>query len=413
LAGAALAGFVAATSLAFASGAAAGDNRSRPVDRVRPFLPDMITSSTIPKNGDLNPYGVAIVPRGFPSGGKVAPGDVLVSNFNDKKNEQGTGTTIIDFTPDDTVAPGVPAGQKGSATVFFQGSGLLGLTTALGVLQRGFVLVGNVPTVSGTIKPPGSLMFLDRNGKMVAPSPYTNKLDGPWDLTIDDEFDSALVFVSNVNNGTVTRLNLQVSPSSVTVKSATVIASGYSVALNAAALILGPTGLAYDRGSDILYVASTNDNEIFAVAHAGSRNGSSGTGAVVFKDPHLRGPLALVFAPNGDLLTANGDAVNADPTQPSEIVEFTRRGKFVTQFNVDAMQGGAFGLAVARLGRDTGRIGHGAGRFDRDTDRLAYVDDVSNTVTVLDRGIETHDFDRGRDRDRDNDQGDDHGHDDR
>ncbi len=359
-----LATLAMAASISIAAAARAGD-------QPQPFLPDAITSSTIPANGDLNPYGVAIVPRGFPAGGKIAPGDVLVSNFNNKKNDQGTGTTIIQFTPDDTIAPGVPAGQKGSATVFFQGSGL-GLTTALGVLQRGFVLVGNVPTSGGVIQPPGSLLFLDRNGKMVAPSPYTNQLDGPWDLTIDDELDSALVFVSNVNNGTVTRLNLMVSLTAITVKSATVIASGYSVALNSAALILGPTGLAYDRGSDILYVASTNDNEVFAVAHAGSRSGSSGTGAVIFKDPHLRGPLALVLAPNGDLLTANGDAVNQDPTQPSEIVEFTKKGKFVSQFNVDAMQGGAFGLAVARISRDT--------------DRLAYIDDVPNTVTVLDRG---------------------------
>ena len=39
----------------------------------------------------------------------------------------------------------------------------------------------------------------------------------------------------------------------------------------------------------------------------------------IFRDDYLRGPLALVFAPNGNLLTANGDAVNDDPTQPSEI----------------------------------------------------------------------------------------------
>jgi hypothetical protein len=42
----------------------------------QPFLPDIIISSTIPANGDLNPYGVAIVPGGFPSGGTIAPGDV-------------------------------------------------------------------------------------------------------------------------------------------------------------------------------------------------------------------------------------------------------------------------------------------------------------------------------------------------
>ena len=36
----------------------------------------------------------------------------------------------------------------------------------------------------------------------------------------------------------------------------------------------------------------------------------NGTGAVIFQVNHLRGPLALVLVPNGDLITSNGDAVN-------------------------------------------------------------------------------------------------------
>jgi hypothetical protein len=341
-------------------------------DRQQPFLPDIIISSTIPANGDLNPYGVAIVPEGFPSGGTIAPGDVLVSNFNNSGNAQGTGTTIIKLTPNGQIAP------AGQATTFFQGPTGLGLTTALGVLRRGFVLVGNVPTSGGVIQEPGSLLFLDRNGNQIAPSPYTNELNGPWDLTIDDEFDHALVFVSNVNTGTVTRLNLAVSATGVTVTSATVIASGYTVALNPAALILGPTGLAYDAETDLLYVASTNDNAIFAVPHAGSRTGSAGTGTGVFENEHLRGPLALVFAPNGDLLTSNGDAVNSDPNEPSEIVEFTKRGKFVTEFNVDAAEGGAFGIGVAPVSRGI--------------DRFVVVDDNANDMTVFDRKAQPGDW---------------------
>jgi len=96
----------------------------------RPFLPTTIVTSTVPENGDVNPYGVAIVPAGFPSGGTIAPGDVLVSNFNNSDNLQGTGTTIIKFTPNGTVSP------SGQASEFFKGS-FPGLTTALGVLKRG------------------------------------------------------------------------------------------------------------------------------------------------------------------------------------------------------------------------------------------------------------------------------------
>jgi hypothetical protein len=76
----------------------------------------------------------------------------------------------------------------------------------------------------------------------------------------------------------------------------------------------------------------------------------NGTGTIIFQGNHLRGPLALVLAPNGDLIASNGDAVNADPTQPSELVEFTEDGKFIGESNVDAAGGGAFGIGIGVLG---------------------------------------------------------------
>jgi hypothetical protein len=45
-------------------------------------------ASTVPGNGDVNPYGVAVVSH---SQGKLHRGDVLVSNFNNSDNFQGTG----------------------------------------------------------------------------------------------------------------------------------------------------------------------------------------------------------------------------------------------------------------------------------------------------------------------------------
>ena len=255
---------------------------------------------------------------------------------------------------------------------FFKGSGL-GLTTALGVLQRGFVVVGNVPTKDGSFATiqPGSLLFLDRQGHLISPSPYTANLDGPWDLTIADGFNQAKIFVSNVLNGTVTRLDVALTDKTVTVTRSTVIATGYTFEPNAAALVLGPTGLAYDAVNDLLYIASTADNAIFVVPQAGARSTSLARGKIAFRDPHLRGPLALAFAPNGHLLTSNGDAVNPDPAEPSEIVEFTAAGAFVAQFNVDAGQGGAFGLALAKMGDDT--------------TSFAAVDDNTSELMVLKR----------------------------
>jgi hypothetical protein len=55
-------------------------------DDPKRFIPRILVSSTVPANGDLNPYGVAFVPPGFPAGGPLKPGDVLVSNFNNSKN---------------------------------------------------------------------------------------------------------------------------------------------------------------------------------------------------------------------------------------------------------------------------------------------------------------------------------------
>lgn len=85
---------------------------------------------------------------------------------------------------------------------------------------------------------------------------------------------------------------------------------------------------------------------------------------------HLHDPLslALALAPNGHLVTANGDAVDADPLQPSEIVEFTVDGRFVAPMQVDTVPGAAFGLAFGR--GSTGQL------------EFAAVDDNTNTATV-------------------------------
>jgi hypothetical protein len=304
-----------------------------------PTSPERIVS-TVPTNGDGNPYGVAFVPDGVRPGGLLEPGDILVSNFNDSAGVQGTGTTIVKVAPNGTV------------TTFFQGPSGLGLTTALGVLRAGFVLVGNVPTTNnGATAEQGSLLVIDRFGHQVANLTNATLLDGPWDLAINDLGSFAQIFVSNVLNGTVTRLNVTAGDgdgNDFRVLSATQIAHGYSFAPNSAAVVVGPTGLAFNPFLGVLYVASTDDNAIFAIPFAAFTNQNANKGALVYQDStHLHGPLGLALAPNGDLVTANGDAVFAGGTQ-NELVEFTPQGKFVAQFQVDpGNAGAAFGLAFS------------------------------------------------------------------
>lgn len=307
-----------------------------------PKSPERIVS-TVPENGDGNPYGVAFVPRGFRHGGMLEAGDILVSNFNSSSGLQGTGTTIMKIAP------------NGAVSTFFQGTPPLGLTTALGVLRAGFVLVGNVPTTNnGSTAEQGSLLVIDRNGHLVTTLTNANLLDGPWDLTVNDVGSFAQIFVSNVLNGTVTRLNVFVGdgdPGDFRLLGATQIAKGYAFAPNSAAVVVGPTGLAYNPFADLLYVASTDDNAIFAIPHAAFANQAINKGTLIYQDAtHLHGPLGLALAPNGNLITANGDAVFAGGLQ-NELVEFTPQGKFVAQFQVDpGNPGAAFGLAISGFG---------------------------------------------------------------
>jgi hypothetical protein len=311
-------------------------------DDDRPFLPAPVRAvSTVPANGDVNPYGVAYVPPGFPAGGAINPGDILISNFNNSSNLQGTGTTIVD------VPPTAPVFQ------YFGGTAPLGLSTALNVLRAGFVLVGNFPSPDGTCgsASAGSILVIDKNGNLV--STITNSaIQGPWDSTLFDQGSKAKFFVANGLSGTVVRFDLAVTFSGVTVSSVTQIASGYTHNCDAVTFVDAPTGLVYDAKKDLLYVASTADNSVYAVHDAGDRTHDGGIGKLIYTDAkHLHGPLGMAMAPNGDLLTSNNDVINSDPNQPSEIVEFTVEGKFVKQISMDPAQGGSFGLAVETMGK--------------------------------------------------------------
>jgi hypothetical protein len=195
------------------------------------------------------------------------------------------------------------------------------------------------------------LQFFDPNGNQVLALSDSTLLDSPWDLAINDQGTQAQIFVSNVLSGTVTRVNVSISSSGLMVLSKTRIDSGYRNQPNAASVVVGPTGLAYDRDHDTLYVASTDDNKIFAITDAGDRSSDAGTGFVVFADQqHLHGPLGLVLTSKGNLITANGDAVFAGGTQ-NDLVEFTPHGNLVATYQLDAGPPAAPSASPSRVQR--------------------------------------------------------------
>lgn len=323
-----------------------------------PLLPPSV--STVPLNGDVNPYGVVVVPKTAPTNGVLQPGDILVSNFNNSENLQGTGTTIVRVD------------KSGNTSTFFK-STQGGLSAAIGVLSDGIVLIGNLPTIDGTpaTAQPGRLAVVDRNGNFLGTFGTTAVVNGPWGMAIDDTGNgvsgTAHVFLSNVLSGVVSRFDLTYTAATINA-TAMVLANGFDHRLDPAALALGPSGLAYDAVHDTLYVASSADNAVYEIATAAATHAAV-SATLLFQDlTHLHGPLDLAILPNGHLLVANSDGSNADPNQPSELVEYTAAGEFLAQMPIDPNNGGAFGLAVNNMGWGT--------------IRLAAVDDNANRLNI-------------------------------
>jgi hypothetical protein len=311
---------VAVATAGLLAGTAGGAGASGFPAFVGPLHHTSVIASTVPANGDVNPYGVAVIPR---STGDLFRGNILVSNFNDKANVQGTGTTIVEVTP------------SGKMFLFAQIDrnlascpGGVGLTTALTVLRSGWVIVGSLPTQNGAVSGPGCLIVLDQFGN-VQETFTGNGINGPWDMASLDLGKAAVLFVTNVLNGTVkgngktvfggTVIRLVIKIPSMGLPFIwfdTTIASGFPQALNSAALVLGPTGAGLGANG-VLYVADNIGNRIAGIPNALFRLSSAGTGFTVSKGHNLLAPLGLVIAPNGNILTVNGGNGNLVETTPS------------------------------------------------------------------------------------------------
>jgi hypothetical protein len=277
-------------------------------------------SSTVPANGDVNPYGVFRIPRTI---GKLVRGNILVSNFNNGANLQGTGTTLVQISPTGEFSQ---FAQIDANHLPGPCPGGVGLTTALVVLRSGWVIVGSLPTSDGTAATAkaGCLLVLDWNGKVVETITNT-RINGPWDMTVLDDSGgtapgNATLFVTNVLNGTVAangkvvhdgsvlRIVLRVPVSAMpAVQSMTIIGFGFPERTDPAALVIGPTGVALSANHSVLYVADSLSNRIAAIWNPLTRTTSAGTGVTVSSGGHLNDPLGMTLAGNGDILTANGD----------------------------------------------------------------------------------------------------------
>ena len=338
----------ALAATAVASGILAAPAPAAPTPFLDHFTTTTVLASAVPASGDQNPYGVAVVRR---SVGDLHRGDVLVSDFNNGQNLQGTGSSIVEISP------------SGAMHVFAvvpppPGDPAVGLTTALVVLRSGFVIVGNLPAPGGMAHnaSAGALTVLDPTGHVVE-TIAGGDINGPWDMTAVEHGHHAVLFVTNVLNrtvkadgatvdgGTVVRITLATGRDKVpVVTSNQVIATGFDERTDPAALVVGPTGVGLGRDGT-LYVADSVNSRIAAIPDALTRTTPIGNGGITLTSGGaLNDPLGLTIAPGGDVISANGN--------DGRVVETTPAGDQVaTKVLMDPGAGDLFGLAIAPHGR--------------------------------------------------------------
>ena len=344
-----------------------------------PFLAGLkrhsIVASTVPANGDQNPYAVAVSPV---SSGRLVKDQVLVGNFNNAGNLQGLGTTIVQIDPASqtlSLFASVPQTLAGCP-------GGVGLTTAMAVLKTGWVIIGSLPSTDGTTRTKGNgcLILFDSQGRLadVWTSP---KINGPWgNMAVIDNGSSATLFVSNTGFGvgappadrapvvpkaTIVRIGLDIpAGGKPRVAGMTVVADGFGEAPDKGVFIIGPTGIAAEPNGSI-YVSDALGNRVVVIPDALTRTTSAGTGTEITSNGFLKRPLALVTAPNGNLLVTNGlngQVVEIDPVAKKQVAA---QWIDVDKAQQPAGSGDLFGLAMTPRG-----------------DGFYYVEDDVNTLVL-------------------------------
>jgi hypothetical protein len=119
------------------------------------------------------------------------------------------------------------------------------------------------------------------------------------------------------------------------------IGSGFPQRSDPVAFVIGPTGVGLGA-NDVLYVASTLSNSIYAIPNALFRRSNAGQGLLVTKGGRLSMPLGLAIAPNSNILTVNGGNGRIVETTPTGMQIFSR---FLDRTGSPPGVGALFGLA--------------------------------------------------------------------
>jgi hypothetical protein len=315
----------------------------------------VIGSTVDSKFHQLNPYGLTVAPA---SAGDFKKGDLVVCNFNDKANVQGTGFTIVALHPKPGSKPLLVSSSK-----TLVGCNALALSTGDDIWAAAFTANDN-PVLS-----PTGVLEINIKGK-----PF----DRPFgQIFAQPKGGSPAFYATDAGDGTVVRINLG-SPFTFDV-----IAKGFAINHGKPGSILGPSGLAYDPNGDQLYVVDGTNNTVVAFSKVSSIPNGGVTvekGGKTFKGPSahdvrlvfagapLNGPISSALLFNGNLVVGN----TGNPSGKNIMVELSPTGKMLATRNVDKGASGAlFGMVAT-------------GTSAANT-KLYFNDDNDNNLQVLEK----------------------------
>lgn len=317
-----------------------------------------IGSAVNPVNGDVNPYGLDVAKV---TSGKVTAGDLVVCNFNDKENVQGTGNSILALHP---VVGSKPVSIAGGKTLL----GCNALSANPPVPGGPIWLAAFAANDNPIFTSAGA--FVTRLGQFEWHKPFGEAFVAPVNAISVPAF-----YVSNAGDGSLVRVYVNPGP---TFKFATVI-TGFPVNNGVPGSILGPSGLNYQVAGDRLYVVDGTNNALYAidniskitaggiVVHGATFSGKFAKSAhLIFSGAPLNGPISSALLAGGNIALGN----TLDPNGKNLMVEISPAGKVLDVKNVDTGAAGAiFGMVATGTSPST--------------TKLYFNDDNDNTVKVL------------------------------
>ncbi|HYL27558.1 MAG TPA: hypothetical protein VEW74_06955, partial [Candidatus Nitrosotalea sp.] len=301
---------------------------------------DVVIGSTVdPNNGDQGPHSLAIVKLNY----GLQKGQLLVCNFADSSGTPGNGTTIEVLNPTPSSSP----------VQFAQSNDIKGCDGTA-------ISSGNQVYATGLSS--GLMTWFDQTGK--EQTTYGSPLVAPFsigDVYTGKMYASEYMFAGDAQTGSIVSIGTSGYATGFDVQVATGFAVG--TASQTGWKTLAPSGMAYSKKGDSLYIADGVSNTIVGFTHASSLlvkneivvlpggkkfkclHKKTTCGKLVLSGSPLNAPVAMTILPNGNMIAAN---TIAGTSGGNMLVELTPKGQILDTKVLDSGPAPAvFGLAAS------------------------------------------------------------------